>query len=124
MAQVEETKDHLQKANGVKKKKSELVLGVNTVQVVETRVCDNPNCGVTFTPVRSVFYSCTKCFKSGFRPNDSLQLTTDAENKHKEKQHQKKRAKFAKNKGNKGSDKKGKKGGKTFQVSSKTRLRQ
>ena len=35
MAQVEEAKDHLQKANGGKKKMSELVLGVNTVQTVE-----------------------------------------------------------------------------------------
>jgi hypothetical protein len=51
MAQVEEAKDHLQKAkNGGQMKKSELVLGVNTVQAVETRVCNNPNCGVTFTP--------------------------------------------------------------------------
>ncbi len=100
-----------------KKKKSELVLGVNTVQAVETRVCNNPNCGVTFTPTRPSFYSCTKCFKSGFLRNDSLQLTVDAEKKHKEKQKQKKRAKFAKNRGNKGGDKKGKKGGKAFQVS-------
>ena len=110
-------KDHFQKANGGKKKKSELVLGVNTVQAVETRVCNNPNCGVTFTPARPAFYSCTKCFKSGFRRNDSLQLTADAEKKHKEKQHQKKRAKFAKSKGNKGGDKKGKQGRKAFQVS-------
>jgi len=107
----------LQKANGGKKKKSELVLSVNTVQAVETRVCNNPNCGVTFTPARPSFYSCTKCFKNGFLRNDSLQLTADAEKKHKEKQKQKKRAKFAKNRGNKGGDKKGKKGGKAFQVS-------
>ena len=43
MAQVEEAKDHLQKANGGKKKKSELVLSVNAVQAVETRVCNNPS---------------------------------------------------------------------------------
>ena len=35
MTQVEEAKDHLQKENGDKKKMSELVLGVNTVQAVE-----------------------------------------------------------------------------------------
>jgi hypothetical protein len=47
----------LQKANGGKKEKSELVLGVNTVQTVETRVCNNPDCGVTFTPENPSFYS-------------------------------------------------------------------
>ena len=47
MAQVEEAKDHLQKANGGKKKKSELVLGVSTVQAVEKRACNNPNCDVS-----------------------------------------------------------------------------
>ncbi len=64
MAQVEETRDYLQKVHGDKKKKSELVLGVNTVRVVETSVCNNPNCDVTFTPARPAFYSCTKFFKS------------------------------------------------------------
>ena len=79
---------------------SELVLGVNTVQAVETRVCNNTDCGVTFTPEKPSFYSCNDCFKTGFR-------------------------KFAKNNGKKGGDKngkkggdkKGKKGGKAFQVS-------
>jgi hypothetical protein len=55
----------LQQANGGKKNKSELVLGVNTVQTVETRVCNNPHCGVTFTPSKPSFYSCKKCFKGG-----------------------------------------------------------
>jgi hypothetical protein len=90
----------LQKANGGKKEKSELVLGVNTVQAVETRVCNNTHCGVTFTPEKPSFYSYNDCFKSGFR-------------------------KFAKNNGKKrgdkngkkGGDTKGKKGGKAFQVS-------
>ncbi len=45
---------------------------MNTVQVVETRVCNNPNCDVTVTPVRPTFYSFTKWFKSGFHRNDSL----------------------------------------------------
>ncbi len=100
MDQVEEAKDHLQKENGGKKEKSELVLGVNTVQAVETRVCNNTDCCVTFTPEKPSFYSCNDCFKSGFR-------------------------KFAKNNGKKrgdkndkkGGDKKDKKDGKVFQVS-------
>ena len=99
MSQVEEAKDHLQKAkNGGQMKKSELVLGVNTVQAVETRVCNNPNCGVTFTPAQPSFYSCNNCHNSGFRRNDSLKLTVDAQKKHEEKQLQKQRTKFAKNK--------------------------
>ena len=117
MAQVEEAKDHLQKANGGKKKKSELVLGVNTVQGVETKVCDNPNCGVTFTPSKPWHFSCDKCHNSGFRRKDSLSLTADAQKKHKEKQLQKKKAKLAKKRANKGVEKKGKKGGKAFQAS-------
>ena len=102
MAQVEEAKDHLQKANGGKKKKGELVLGVNTVLTVETRVCNNPNCGVTFTPEKPWCYTCNNCHKSGFRRKDSPKLTADSQKKHKEKQLQKQRTKFAKNKGNKG----------------------
>ncbi len=61
-------------------------------------------------------YTCN-CHKSGFRRNDSLKLTADAQKKHKEKQLQKQRTKYAKNKGNKGVEKNGKKGGKAFQVS-------
>jgi hypothetical protein len=117
MAQVEEGKDHVQKANGGKKEKSELVLGVNTVQAVETRVCNNPDCGVTYTPEKPSFYSCNNCFKRGFRINDSLKLTVDDQKKHQEKQLQKKMTKFGKNEGNKGGEKKGMKGGKVFQVS-------
>ena len=114
MAQVEKAKDHLQKANGGKKKMSELVRGVNTVQAVGTRVCNNPNCGVTFTPAQPSIYSCNNCHKSSFRRNDSLKLTVDALKKHKEKQLQKQWTKYAKNKGNKGVEKNGKKGGKRF----------
>ena len=117
MAQVEEAKDHLQKANGGKKKKSELVLAVNTVQAVETRVCNNPACGVTFTPDKPWCYTCNNCHRSGFRRKDSLKLTADAHKKHKEKQLQKLRTKFAKNRGNKGVQKTGKKGGKAIQAS-------
>ena len=42
------------------------------------------------------------CHKSGFRRNDSLNLTVDTHKKHEEKQLQKKKTKFAKNKGNNG----------------------
>ena len=117
MAQVEEAKDHLQKANGGKKKKGELVLGVNTVQVVETRVCNNPNCGVTFNPEKTWCYTCNNCHKSGFRRKDSLKLTADAQKKNREKQLQKQRTKFAKNNCNKGFQKKDKKRGKVIQAS-------
>ncbi len=72
MAQMDEAKDHFQKANGGKKKKSELVLAVNTVQAVETRVCNNPDCGVTFTPDKPWCYTCNNCHRSGFRRKDSL----------------------------------------------------
>ena len=111
---MEEAKDHLQKANGGKKKMSELVRGVNTVQAVGTRVCNNPNCGVTFTPAQPSFYSCNNCHKSSFRRNDSLKLTADALKKYKEQQLQKQRTKYAKNKGNKGVEKNGKKFGMRF----------
>jgi hypothetical protein len=118
MDQVEEAKDHLQKAkDGGQMKKSELVLGVNTVQAVETEECNNPNCGVTFTPENPWCYTCNNCHKSGFRRNDSLKLTADGQKKHKEKQLQKQRTNYAKNKVNKGVEKNDKKGGKTFQVS-------
>ena len=118
MTQVEEAKDHLQKENGDKKKMSELVLGVNTVQAVGTRVCNNPNCGVTFTPAQPSFYSCNNCHKSSFRRNDSLKLTADALKKHKEKKKlQQQRTKYTKNNGNKGVEKNDKNGGKAFQVS-------
>ena len=117
MNQVEEAKDHLEKANGGKKKKGELVLGVNTVQTVETRVCNNPNCGVTLTPEKSWCYTFNDCHKSGFHRKDSLKLTPDDQKKHKEKQLQEQRTKFAKNKDNKGVVKKGRKREKSFQAS-------
>ena len=117
MNQVEEAKDHLEKANGGKKKKGELVLGVNTVQTVETRVCNNPNCGVTLTPEKSWCYTFNDCHKSGFHRKDSLKLTPDDQKKHKEKQLQEQRTKFAKNKDNKGVQKKCKKGGNVSKVS-------
>jgi hypothetical protein len=63
MAQVEEAKDHLQKANGGQKEMIELDLDVNSVQADETRVCNNPDCRVTFTPSKSWFYSCNTCHK-------------------------------------------------------------
>jgi len=60
VSQIEETKETLHQTNGGKRNTSELVLDVNSVQADETRVCNNPNCGVTVTPVRPTFYSFTK----------------------------------------------------------------
>jgi len=119
LAQIEETKETLHKSNGGKKKKGgELVLSVNSVQDVETKVCNNPKCGVTFTPALPSHNLCNNCFKSGFkvRKNDSLKLTADANKKHAENQQLKRKKRFAKTKGKKGDGKKGKKGGKTLEA--------
>ncbi len=100
VSQIEETKETLHQTNGGKRNTSELVLDVNSVQADETRVCNNPNCGVTFTPAKPSFYSCNTCHNSGFHSTYSLKLTEDVQKKHNEKQLLKKRAKLAK-KGNK-----------------------
>ncbi len=54
VTQIEEAKETLHQTNGGKRNTSELVLDVNSVQADETRVFNNPNCGVTFTPTQNL----------------------------------------------------------------------
>ena len=63
LSQIEESKETLNNTNGVKKNTRELDLDVNSVQADETRVCNNPDRRVTFTPSKPWFYSCNTCHK-------------------------------------------------------------
>jgi hypothetical protein len=59
VTQIEEAKETLHQTNGGKSNTSELVLDVNSVQADETRVCNNSNCGVTFTPTQNLRFILT-----------------------------------------------------------------